>query len=348
MEVRKNEEKNINSFFSSVQKHFENYPHEIIFVDTGSTDNTKKLASAYTDKIYDFTWIDDFSAARNFSISCASYDWILVLNCDEYILNLNLNDLQEMILNTPEGIGVIDCIDYYKINNLDHTYQLRLPRFFSRKHFHYEDMINEQLVSLHDDPANITLLPLMIYHNRYNDTAEHIIQKTHYSISLLLKMAEEKQNPYLYFQLGQAYSYLEDYENACYYYEKGFEYDVEPKQQYIQLMMISYGYALLNQQYYEYALSLKNIYHEFDISADFVCLMGFIYLENNMLVEAMQQFTRATSINKTFATGNNSFIPTYYMAYINELCGDTENAVFLYEKCGNYQPALDKLSLLRQ
>ena len=40
---------------------------EIIIVDTGSTDRTKEVAARYTDQIYDFTWIGDFSAARNFS-----------------------------------------------------------------------------------------------------------------------------------------------------------------------------------------------------------------------------------------------------------------------------------------
>ena len=45
---------------------------EIIIVDTGSVDATKDIAKSYTDKVYDFKWIDDFSAARNFSFSKAT------------------------------------------------------------------------------------------------------------------------------------------------------------------------------------------------------------------------------------------------------------------------------------
>lgn len=49
---------------------------EIIIVDTGSTDDTKAVAAKYTDRIYDFAWNNDFSAARNFSFSLANMDYI--------------------------------------------------------------------------------------------------------------------------------------------------------------------------------------------------------------------------------------------------------------------------------
>lgn len=58
---------------------------EIIIVDTGSTDSTKEIAGRYTDKIYDFQWIDDFSAARNFSFSKATQEYIYVADADEVI-----------------------------------------------------------------------------------------------------------------------------------------------------------------------------------------------------------------------------------------------------------------------
>ncbi|TCP19985.1 glycosyl transferase family 2 [Scopulibacillus darangshiensis] len=38
---------------------------EINIVDTGSTDRTKEIIKQYTDRIFDFAWIDDFAAARN-------------------------------------------------------------------------------------------------------------------------------------------------------------------------------------------------------------------------------------------------------------------------------------------
>ena len=59
---------------------------EIIIVDTGSTDKTKEIAAKFTDKIYDFQWIDDFSAARNYSFSKAEKDYIFWLDADDILL----------------------------------------------------------------------------------------------------------------------------------------------------------------------------------------------------------------------------------------------------------------------
>lgn len=58
---------------------------EIIIVDTGSTDRTREIAAAYTESIYDFPWIDDFSAARNFSFSRATCDYCLWLDADDIL-----------------------------------------------------------------------------------------------------------------------------------------------------------------------------------------------------------------------------------------------------------------------
>lgn len=58
---------------------------EIVIVDTGSTDGTKRVAAAYTDRIYDFEWIDDFAAARNYAFSKATQSHILWLDADDVI-----------------------------------------------------------------------------------------------------------------------------------------------------------------------------------------------------------------------------------------------------------------------
>ncbi|MGN0436686.1 MAG: glycosyltransferase family 2 protein [Wujia sp.] len=62
---------------------------EIIIVDTGSTDKTKEIAAKYTDKIYDFEWVNDFSAARNYSFSKATMDYIYAPDADELLDAIN-------------------------------------------------------------------------------------------------------------------------------------------------------------------------------------------------------------------------------------------------------------------
>ncbi|MDR0903796.1 MAG: glycosyltransferase [Ruminococcus sp.] len=79
--IVKNEEKNLKNCLDSAKGIFD----EIIITDTGSTDKTKDIAAEFTDKIYDFKWIDDFAAARNFSFSKASSEYIMWLDADDIL-----------------------------------------------------------------------------------------------------------------------------------------------------------------------------------------------------------------------------------------------------------------------
>lgn len=58
---------------------------EVVIVDTGSTDNTIEIAKRYTEKIYDFPWVNDFAAARNYSFSKAAGDYCMWLDADDVI-----------------------------------------------------------------------------------------------------------------------------------------------------------------------------------------------------------------------------------------------------------------------
>ncbi|EPC8412007.1 hypothetical protein COM24_15040 [Bacillus toyonensis] len=64
-----------------------------VCVDTGSIDDTKEIVKKYTTHIYDFQWIDDFAAARNFSFSKATKDYILWLDADDVLLEKDQHKL---------------------------------------------------------------------------------------------------------------------------------------------------------------------------------------------------------------------------------------------------------------
>lgn len=88
--IVKDEEENLEKSLKSIVK----YGYEIIVVDTGSTDNSKKVALKYTKNVFDYVWCDDFSRARNFSISKATNDFVLILDADEIVEKFNVEELE--------------------------------------------------------------------------------------------------------------------------------------------------------------------------------------------------------------------------------------------------------------
>lgn len=70
---------------------------EMIIVDTGSEDRTKDIARIFGARVYDFSWKGDFSEARNYSISKAEGDWILILDADEVIAERDHRIIKQLI-----------------------------------------------------------------------------------------------------------------------------------------------------------------------------------------------------------------------------------------------------------
>ena len=58
---------------------------ELLVMDTGSSDDTVRLAEAAGARVARFEWIDDFSVARNAALDAAGADWHLVLDADEWL-----------------------------------------------------------------------------------------------------------------------------------------------------------------------------------------------------------------------------------------------------------------------
>ena len=57
-------------------------PSELIIVDTGCTDGSVDIARKYADKVVQFTWCKDFSAARNAGLVECTGEWFLYLDDD--------------------------------------------------------------------------------------------------------------------------------------------------------------------------------------------------------------------------------------------------------------------------
>lgn len=95
--IVKNEEDRIGTCLASLKP----VSGEIIVVDTGSSDKTKDIAYAFGAQVFDFPWTNDFSEARNFSMSKAKGDWILIHDADELISELDYDKLRSIVEQQP-------------------------------------------------------------------------------------------------------------------------------------------------------------------------------------------------------------------------------------------------------
>lgn len=121
---------------------------EIIIVDTGSTDQTKKIARQYTDQVYDFEWVQDFSAARNFAFSKATKEYIYTADADEVLDEENhkrFAELKQVLLPEIEMVQMKygNQLSHGTAYNFDEEYR---PKLFRRlREWTWIEPVHEQV-----------------------------------------------------------------------------------------------------------------------------------------------------------------------------------------------------------
>lgn len=159
--IVKNEERTLPRCLDSIADLMD----EIIIVDTGSTDRTKEVASRYTDKVLDFQWIQDFSAARNFAFSQATMEYIYTADADEVLDPENrkrFRDLKECLLPEIEIVQMKygNQLRFGTVYNYDEEYR---PKLFKRlREFVWEGAIHEMVrlePVIYDSDIVVTHLP---------------------------------------------------------------------------------------------------------------------------------------------------------------------------------------------
>lgn len=144
---------------------------EIIIVDTGSTDRTKEIAARYTDQIYDFTWIGDFSAARNFSFSKATMEYIYAPDADEVLDAENrarFLDLKNCLLSEIEIVQMWYVTEAF--NTVMNVKRELRPKLFKRlRTFTWIDPVHETVrldPVVFDSDIEIQHKPLAVHGGR--------------------------------------------------------------------------------------------------------------------------------------------------------------------------------------
>jgi tetratricopeptide (TPR) repeat protein len=179
----------------------------MLVLDTGSTDDTVRLAEAAGARVAHFTWVDDFSAARNAALDLAGGDWHVVLDADEWLASGG-EALAALRLQAPHFVGQLR-VDSQQDGG--HPSAVA-PSWLSRVlpgHVRYSGRVHEQ--PQHHLPCQ--RLPVVVGHDGYLGPA--LASKAGRNAALLQRaLAESPNDPYLWYQLGKDHDVYERYAQA--------------------------------------------------------------------------------------------------------------------------------------
>ena len=336
--IVKDEEKYLENCLQSIS----HIVDEIIIVDTGSTDKTKEIAGKYTDKIYDFTWQDDFSLARNFSFSKATKDYIMWLDADDILLKED----QEKLLNLKQKMNPQIDVVYmqYSIGECSEDYTTCVfwrERLVKREHnFKWIDPVHEYI----ECTGHIARIDITITHTKHEssvarnlDIFEKYIAKNnvltsrqcfHYARALYASEAFDKAIEYYNLFLEGAGGIRSNYLYAC-----------------IELANC-YGKKQDNKN------MLRSIlrFFEYDMPrAEICCKLGSYYKQIGDYEKAIEWYKIAPT-TKVPKDSIGAIMLEYwdYVPYM-ELCacyyklGDLEHAIYYNEKVAQIKPNDEKM-----
>lgn len=282
--IVKNEEKVLARCLDSVA----DLVDEIIIVDTGSTDATKEIASRYTDQVYDFAWQDDFAAARNFSFSKATKDYIYVPDADEILDEENrkaFRQLKQVLLPEVEIVQMLyhTVTEYNTVLNAEKEYR---PKLFKRERsFTWIDPVHETVrldPVVFDSDIVITHMPQNLHSKRdFSIFQKALIRDGRLSDKLLRMYAMEL------YKTGDAADLLE----ACPYFSGIYETESDPDQHAYAAAILLRAYRMAGNELAFFKVALKEMA---GTPSSEVCVeLGEFYLEKMDAKEASLWFYNA-------------------------------------------------------
>lgn len=329
------------------------YVDEIVIVDTGSVDDTKDIAIEYGARLYDFIWENDFSEARNFSLSLVTSPWCLVLDADEYISN-ECGESIRYFISSPPSIGKIKRIDHFYGKdgiNYEQSYISRLFPSYCR----YSGRIHEQIES--DLPR--LLVDVEIQHDGYLGKG-----KSDRNIPVLKSMILEKpMDPYYYYQLAKEYRGLEKHELSYTFFKQAYQL-MTKTEGYAPSLIVNYLYAIIASGNLSDGLTVIDKERGFLWNyPDFFFVSGLYLLElimsnpvqyDNLIPLIERYYKRAIEIGDNgeegSVVGTGSFAAYYNLGVFYEATGNSKKAedVYLLAAQMKYSPAIGRLNQIKK
>ena len=326
--IVKNEEKVIGRCLDSIS----DIVDEIIIVDTGSTDKTKSIVSQYTDKIYDFEWVNDFAKARNYSFSKATKEYVFWLDADDVVLEED----RKKLIKLKEGMdGTVDV--YTMIYNYSQD-ENEMPLIIQRRERIVKRENNYQWLSpIHEvivPSGNIVDTDIVITHEK------HEIK----DVNRNLKIFEEMIKNHVKFDDRQEYCYakelyflqhipeaIEQYNKFISKYIK--EYDKRKDLLYSALIELSDCYKRTGDEEKEWEtllLILKNQIPQKD------CLnrIADIFFRKKKWEEAIFWYKKALEIEDTADSSYSNYYSNICIGVCYYWIGDIKKAYEYNEKAG--------------
>lgn len=218
--IVRDEEKFLDNCLKSLKPLLDLNLAELIIVDTGSIDKTVKISQKYTNKVYFKEWNNNFSEARNYSISLAKGEYIFIMDADQEMEESEVNKLIELFnSNEYKKFSTYSLVykNFTKEDLSEYTYFSLNLIFKNDGTFRYEGKVHNQ--PIYKEP--VKNLEIYMMHYGYIMT-DDIKEKKFKRTATLLKSELEKDpnNIYYIYQLSRSYEMHGDTKEAIIELEK--------------------------------------------------------------------------------------------------------------------------------
>jgi len=177
---------------------------EIIVCDMHSDDSTVEIAKKFGCKIFYHERIGYVEPARNYALSRATSDWVLVLDADEVIPEKLWNYLVKFTQDVPDEISVLEIPreTFALGQSMRCLYQSKLKRFWRNGACKYSDHVHEIPKNVFGKTTNIKpgIRDLAIEHYHV-DSLHSFIERMNRYTDLEIQRFEAKGEKFNSFKL---------------------------------------------------------------------------------------------------------------------------------------------------